>query len=254
MLVLDVAWLLAIGLLSVRLAVLFGLTPVFTSFPIPVAARVILTLMLSVVTAVALTASLREVPASAGELLAAAAAEFAVGLLMSIGVFVAFAAFAFAGRVLDIQIGYSVGQIYDPVSRAQVSVVTSGFMYLSVVLFFLLDVHHALLRVAAYTLHLVPVGVFSMGQVDIGSLITQSGKLFALGFMLIAPIAVCILLVEAGLGVVSRGLPQMNVFVIALPIKIVVGLLLLSLWATHLPAGMQRIYALTFDVWNKALR
>ncbi|WP_144081466.1 flagellar biosynthetic protein FliR, partial [Streptomyces albidoflavus] len=80
------------------------------------------------------------------------------------------------------------------------------------------------------------------------------GKLYGLGFMLIAPVAVAILLIELGLGMLARGLPQMNVFVIALPVKILAGLAALTFWSHHMPAGLSRIFDLVSDVWNGAVR
>ena len=72
--------------------------------------------------------------------------------------------------------------------------------------------------------------------------------------MLIAPVAAVVLLVELGLGILARGLPQMNVFVIALPIKIMVGLATLAAWVRFMPSGLGRIFGLTSDIWNGAVR
>ncbi|WZB76152.1 flagellar biosynthetic protein FliR [Achromobacter insuavis] len=107
-------------------------------------------------------------------------------------------------------------------------ILTSIFLYTGVVLFFLLDGHHALLRGLSYTLLVVPLGGFSPQDVNLRAVIAAWGNVYGLGFMLIAPVAAVVLLVELGLGILARGLPQMNVFVIALPIKILVGLATLA--------------------------
>jgi flagellar biosynthesis protein FliR len=79
----------------------------------------------------------------------------------------------------------------------------------------------------------------------------QVGGLFSLGFALAAPVAFCILLLELALGVVSRNLPQMNMFAIGIPIKIVVGLAALSLWFAGMGAVMNRIYATIYQTWDQ---
>lgn len=76
--------------------------------------------------------------------------------------------------------------------------------------------------------------------------------LFSLGFALAAPVVVCLLLVELALGVVARNLPQMNMFVIGIPLKIVVGLVLLSVWFSGMGDAMSRAYSFVFRSWETA--
>ncbi|WZB69068.1 flagellar biosynthetic protein FliR [Achromobacter xylosoxidans] len=137
-------------MLSLRVGAMLAFTPVFSLFPIPATARVLLVVALSVAIAGALRTPTMLAP-DTGTFLALAATEFSFGLLLACGIFCAFAAVAFAARVLDIQIGFGIGQIFDPVSRAQVPVVTSVFMYSGALIFFLVDGHHALLRGLAHT-------------------------------------------------------------------------------------------------------
>lgn len=251
---LQISAVTTILLISIRIGTMLAFTPVFTMFPIPATARVLLVAMLSVVAAAALPATGHPAPSSAGALIQSAALEFSFGLLLACGIFCAFSAVAFAGRALDIQIGFGIGQVFDPVSRTQVPIITSVFLYASVLLFFLLDGHHALLRGVAYTLTVVPVGGFSIQDVNLRAVLAAWGNIYGFGFMLVAPVAATLLVVELGLGVLARGLPQMNVFVIALPIKIMVGLASLALWVRFMPSGMSRIFGLTSDVWNGAVR
>lgn len=81
--------------------------------------------------------------------------------------------------------------MFDPVSRAQVPIITSVFLYTGVIVFFLLDGHHAVLRGLAYTLTVVPVGGFSPPDVNVRVLIAAWGNVYGLGFMLIAPSRPC---------------------------------------------------------------
>lgn len=254
MLALQIPSLVTIVLVSIRIGTMLAFTPVFTMFPIPATARVLLVAMLSIAIGAALPAAASTAPISVGGFIQSAALEFSFGLLLACGIFCAFSAIAFAGRALDIQIGFGIGQVFDPISRTQVPIITSIFLYTGVLLFFLLDGHHALLRGLAYTLTVVPVGKFAIQDVDLRAVLAAWGNVYGLGFMLIAPVAAVLLVVELGLGVLARGLPQMNVFVIALPIKIMVGLVALTLWARFMPSGLSRVFGLTSDVWNGAVR
>lgn len=89
-------------MLSLRVGVMLAFTPVFSLFPIPATARVLLVVALSVAIAGALWTPTMPAP-DTGAFLALAAAGFSFGLLLACGIFCAFAAVAFAGRVLDIK-------------------------------------------------------------------------------------------------------------------------------------------------------
>jgi flagellar biosynthetic protein FliR len=74
--------------------------------------------------------------------------------------------------------------------------------------------------------------------------------LFSLGFSLAAPVAFCLLLVDLALGIVARNLPQMNMIAMGIPVKIVVALIALTLWAGGLASVMQRVYGSIFRTWS----
>jgi flagellar biosynthetic protein FliR len=73
--------------------------------------------------------------------------------------------------------------------------------------------------------------------------------LFVLGFSLAAPVIFCILLVEIALGVISRNLPQMNMFVMGMPLKAAIGLGALAFWQSGIGAVMTKVYGSIYSVW-----
>jgi flagellar biosynthetic protein FliR len=74
--------------------------------------------------------------------------------------------------------------------------------------------------------------------------------LFALSFSLAAPVVFCILLVEMSLGVLARNLPQMNMLAMGIPVKIIIGMVALSLWFTGIGNVMLRAYAGIYQAWD----
>jgi flagellar biosynthetic protein FliR len=175
----------------------------------------------------------------------------ALGATLGLGILLAFGAFTVAGHLLDVQIGFGIAQVFDPVSQRQLPILTSAFNQLAVLVFFLVDGHHALLRGITYSLERFPLGGAWIASEAAGAVLRQVGGLFSLGFALAAPVAFCILLLELALGVVSRNLPQMNMFAIGIPIKIVVGLAALSLWFAGMGAVMNRVYVSIYQTWDQ---
>ncbi|MET3513379.1 flagellar biosynthetic protein FliR [Pseudacidovorax sp. 1753] len=227
------------------------MTPVFYALPQTRVVRTLLMLSLAICIAAGLGVSPVISRMEWGDILVAAMYELALGATLGLGVLIAFAAFAIAGQVLDAQLGFGLAQIVDPVTMRPVPVLTSAFNYLAALVFFALNGHHALLRGISYSLERFPLGAPWSTVHVLGPLLKQAAGLFSLGFALVAPVVFCILLVEFALGVVSRNLPQMNMFVMGIPIKIIVGLAALSFWLVGAEAAMTRIYASILLTWTQ---
>lgn len=237
-------------LLSLRVAAVFLMTPVLYAIPMPTIVRLLLVLGMSFVIALGFSTAQDPAALDPAALMIAVLTEIALGATLALGILLAFAAFDVAGRLLDIQIGFGIAQVFDPVSRRQVPVLSAVFSNVAVLLFFLVNGHHALLRGIAYSVERFPVGApWALARAS-GPLFKQVGGLLSLGFSLAAPVVFCILMVELTLGVVARNLPQMNMFALGIPVKIVVGLVALALWLAGVGGVMSRVYQSIYTTWD----
>lgn len=239
-------------LLSVRITAVLLLTPLFSAARMPASAKVVLVLGL------AFALSMGWAPVnwhviSLDITMHQIASEFALGVILGLGVAVAFAAFSMAGRVLDVQIGFGLAEVFDPGTSRPTSVLDAAFSRIGLLVFLLVDGHHALLRALAASVERFPVGAPWHFAEPAEAVVRQAGGLFGLAFSLVAPAVFCILLVEVALGVVARNLPQMNMFVVALPVKVIVGLAILGLWFSGIGNVMTRVYASIESGWSQVL-
>jgi flagellar biosynthetic protein FliR len=243
------AWLKAF-LPSLRLAVVLAMTPVLYAMPIPGRVRALLVIGLSWTLGQLLALSPAVVSLGVGQLLQAACIEVALGVVLALGVLLAFAAFSLAGNLLDVQIGFGIAQVFDPVGNRAAPLLVSAFNYVAVVGFMLVDGHHSLLRAMAYSFELFPAGASWSLVLASGPVFKQASGMFVLGFALAAPVVFCILLVEFALGLVARNLPQINMLVLGIPAKIVVGFAVMSLWFAGMGGAMNRVYSGIFEMWG----
>lgn len=249
---LDSVWLTHVLLVAVRLGALFVMAPVFGGIAMPTQARMVLILSLSAMLASGLVPSVAAASPADASLVLMALREAAVGAAMAFGLFTAFAAFQFAGKLLDVQIGFGLGAVFDPATRAQSSLLGGAFNTLALVLFFLANGHHMMLRAVAYSLQKVPPGQWPAGwgpQI----FLDQFGVMFVLGLTLVAPVMLALLLVDFGLGVVSRTMPQLNVFTVGIPAKIVVGMLVLLATLAPMAAVIERMFNTLFRFWQQLM-
>jgi len=247
----DPVWGTAVFLLTLRLGALFVLSPIWGLASVPPSFRVLLLLAISAT----LVSSLPVKPAivsDGGSLAAASASELIVGAILAFGVFAAFAVFSFAGKVLDVQVGFGLGNVFDPITHSQGPLIGAILSLLGVTLFFAIDGHHALLRGVAYSIEALPLGT-PFASLPAAAVLKQFGVMFSLSLVLAAPALFCLLFVEAGLAVLSRNLPQMNLFIVAIPVKIFVGLAVLAASVAYLGPVAARVFASIFRYWESVL-
>lgn len=248
----DPSWAAAVFLIAVRLGVILIMTPIYASLSGLVTLRVFLTLSLTVLLVQGLDVRPASIAVELGPLLLAAVLEVFVGATLAFGVFAAFGAFSVAGKILDIQSGFGLGSVFDPVTRSGAPLFGTIFNLLAVAVFFGMQGHHAFLKGIAFSLEHVPPGA-GLTALPLDAVMRQFGMMFSLGVALIAPVMFCLFLIEAGLALMSRVLPQMNVFVVGIPVKIVATLALLAATVSYLGPVMGRVYASIFHYWEQAV-
>ena len=246
----EIAWLSAVFLLALRIGPLFVLTPVFGGSALPVNLRVMLGLALA-----ALMASVHPqwqalVPVETGALLAAALAELMLGAALAFGLMCAFGAFLFGGRLLDIQIGFGVATLFDPATRAAAPLLGTALNMLALAVFFALDGHHLIIRAVAESIANVPPGA-GLARIDAATLVGAFGSMFAFGLAVVAPAVITLLLLDVALGGVARTMPQMNIFIVAMPLKVAVGLWVLAVSVSQMGPLMHRIFESLVAYWRQ---
>jgi flagellar biosynthetic protein FliR len=168
-------------------------------------------------------------------------------VLLGLGVHVVLSAFALAGRLMDVQIGFGIGSVFDPVSRSSSNAMGALMSVLGVTLFFTSDAHIELARMVAMSTTLLPLGQLP-DLADPLRPALAAGSLFALGLALAAPVALALVLTDLVVGVAARNLPQVNVLILSVPVKVMVGYLVLALSVVGWSPLVRRAFALVGDV------
>lgn len=159
----------------------------------------------------------------------AVAWELLVGFLIAFLAQLMFAAAQFAGQLIDIQMGFGMANVIDPMTSAQVTLVGQIQYLAALLVFLLLDGHHLLLRGLAETFAVAPLGRPLASAIPLKIVVVQGGAfMFNLAFRIAAPALTALFLANLAMGLVSRMLPQINIFLVGLPVNVGVGLLALA--------------------------
>jgi flagellar biosynthesis protein FliR len=213
-------------LVLARVSPLFILAPLFSSKMIPARARAVI--------AVALTIGIMPVvkhgpidldPLGFGALIIK---EVIVGLAFAYALAAMFAGLQAAGSLLDTLIGFSFGSLVDPVTGTQSTVLAQMYSLFGVAILIAIGGDTWIIRGLARSYEAVPLlDTPAIGSMVQGAQVAFSG-IFVAAFMIGAPVIVALIITDAAFGVVSRVVPQMNVFAVGFPAKMIVGLVLLG--------------------------
>jgi flagellar biosynthetic protein FliR len=133
----------------------------------------------------------------------------------------------FAGHMLGLQMGFAASTLFDPLSRSEVSVIGRFQGMLAIVLFLAMNGHHIVLSSFAGSYGAVPpsAGGFAAGG---SQLIAATANIFIVAVRVAIPVLSSLFMVEVGLALLAKTVPQMNIFVVGFPLKIAVGLAVLG--------------------------
>lgn len=215
------AWMLALT----RVSGLMGAMPGFGPERMPNEVRAILGVSLATLLAPVLP-PVRAQGWGLLDLVQAMAAELAVGLLLGTLVAWILEAVAFAGSLMDTQMGFSFVQIVDPTSANPTSVSGALLGQAALLLFFSTGLHHVALQALHDSWKLVPPGQLPALQPFL--LVTFLGQLLVRGFMLAFPILAILFLLDLGMGIAGKFMPQLQLLQLSFPAKIVLGFMLLT--------------------------
>ncbi len=153
--------------------------------------------------------------------------EFGAGYVIGYVVELFFMVITFGGFVIDFQMGLSMANVYDPQSNAQIPVTGSLFQAYYMLLFFALDGHLALMRILLTSAEIVPYGGILITQTLAQRIIDIFLECIGMGIKFAMPIIAAEFLMEIGVGIMNKVVPQVSIFVINIQLKIIVGLMLL---------------------------
>jgi flagellar biosynthesis protein FliR len=172
--------------------------------------------------------------------------EILVGALLGFSLQVVNSALAIGGAAISNAMGLSFANIVDP-ALGNIPVVSQFFVIFATLIFLGLDGHLQLIRLLIDSFTLLPIGELP----DFGRwydvLVVWLPEMFVFGLSLALPVAISLLLMNLGLGLVTRAAPAMNIFSIGFPALLLCGLVFLFLSLPGLAAGIEIMWQRSLD-------
>jgi flagellar biosynthetic protein FliR len=234
-----------------RISSFLIVAPIFSSRTIPTPFKIGLAFFISLI--VFLTIGFDTSVTADATYILAIMREILAGLLIGYTAYIFFTIVQTAGGLMDLQMGFAMANIIDPISGVTAPIMGNLKYMLLMLVFLSINGHHYLLSAIMDSYKWLPLDN-KLFQVYYGGNITQFlirtfADTFLLAIQISAPIVVAMLLTDFGLALLARTAPQYNVFVIGIPIKIIIGLAMLVI----LLPGFSALFQIVFDQMFQAL-
>ena len=218
-------------LMMTRVTGLFVIAPFFGSLNIPQMVRVgaAVAFSLAIFSAVNGMGLAAPVPETVIGFAAAVARELFVGWLIGFVAYVSFASINMAGKMMDMQVGFSIVNVMDPTSGQQIPLIGSFLYNLGLIVFVVTNGHHALISALAESFKTVPLLTMNPSPSLTELVASFTVSIFVTGVQVAIPVTFAVLMTNVGLGILARTMPQLNIFVVGVPMHIMVGLSVLSI-------------------------
>jgi flagellar biosynthesis protein FliR len=213
-----------------RMSAMIVMIPVFGDNTVPARVKGAMALVLSML--VFPFAQAQVPPLERFDLLplaAGMAGEILIGLIIGFTARFVFAGVQFAGELVGLQMGFSIANVIDPITSAQVSIIAE-FQYLFAMLIFLMvDAHHIFLTAIVESFRIIHPLAFHFSGALMEAILGYSRDVFIVAVKVSAPIIAALLFINVGLGIVARTVPQINIFIVGFPLQIAAGLIFIGL-------------------------
>lgn len=211
-------------LILIRISVVLFMLPIFGSRLVPNLVKAGLALMISIVLMPVVQPDPRLFPEGLFSALNLIVSELIFGLTIGLSIRLFFAAVQLGAHLVGFQMGFGMARVLDPESGTQGTMLVQIGNWVAILIFLLLNGHHILLKTLTESFSIIEVGSLGFREGLFHKILEISGDMFAMAIRIGAPAIAALLFTSAAFGILAKIVPQMNILIVAFPVKIVVGL------------------------------
>ena len=169
--------------------------------------------------------------------------EGITGMLIGFAAYICNSIVVFAGSLIDMDIGLSMAQEFNPDMSMQITATGNLYYYLVFAMLLATNMHHYILRAVCDSFYVIPIGgaEFEWDSLLV-SMTTYMTDLFVIGFRIFLPVFAVIMIMNCILGVMAKVASQMNMFSIGIQLKIIVGFVVLFLTIFLFPSVSDMVF------------
>ena len=169
--------------------------------------------------------------------------EVLTGLLIGFAANLCASIVSFAGHIVDMEMGLSMASMFDPTTKETSTITGIYYNYMVLLMLMISGMHRYLIQALAETYTLIPVnGAVIRTDTLLAAMLEFMANYIIIGFRICLPIFAVMTILNAVLGILAKVSPQLNMFVVGIQMKVLVGLSILFLSTSMLPGAADFIY------------
>lgn len=217
-------------LVMIRYVGLFITTPILSSGAYPNRLKIAIAFFLGVATAPMVAANYQvDYPDHIFLLFGDIIRELGIGLTLGFLVLLVFTSVQLAGKFIDTKMGFAIVNVFDPVFNVSGPITGQFKNILASLLFLMIDGHLIIIEAVYSTFEKIPPGEFIINSQGWQFIFRSMGDIFIIAFMIALPVIGTVFMADVIFGFLARSIPQMNIFIVGLPLKILIGIFILML-------------------------
>lgn len=211
-------------LIVVRVSSIFLTAPLFGSRNIPDTVKIAFSFIVAFLIFPAASKMTGPLPQDIMSYGLLAVQQVITGVIIGFAAYMLFAAIQLSGQIIDLQMGFGIVNVIDPMSNTQVSIIGQFEFVLGMLIFMSINGHHFLIQAMTDSFRLAPIGASGITSTTVSRLSDMFYQMFMVAFKIAGPATLALFLTNLTLGFIARTIPQMNVFIVGLPLNILVGI------------------------------
>ena len=230
-------------LIFLRVAGIIFSAPILDTATIPVAFKAGLSLAVSVLMLPVVDAVVSVKDLSLITFVIGIVSEIGIGVTIGLSVKLLFAGIQLAGQIAGYQMGFAVANVVDPTTSVQIPILAQVYNLTAMLVFLAINAHHMFFAalVNSYTI-LPPLSLHFSPQL-VNMMMQLAGNMFVVAIKVGAPLIAVMLMVSVGLGLIARTVPQIHIFIVGMPLKIIIGFVFMAIVAPYLTAFLIELFS-----------
>ncbi len=229
-------------LVFLRVSAILLTAPIFNSRNIPVVFKVGLSFAVALILFPLLNLPDLPVRFEVIPLVIGIISEILIGIVIGLAARMIFEGIQLAGELAGFQMGLAMANVIDPATSEQVPLLAQLNNLLALLIFLSINAHYWFLRALVESFRMVPPFEFQFTHSLMEQIISLAGNIFVVGVKVGAPLIVVLLFMSVAFGLAARTVPQMNIFFVAMPLKILVGLLFFLFSLPYMVAFLELLF------------
>jgi flagellar biosynthetic protein FliR len=217
------------ALVLIRTASVLFFSPIYSQASMPLMIKIAFALVISFAIFPTISSSQMVLPDNMISFILLVFKELSIGFLIGYVATLAFAAFVMGGGLISTEMGLTMAELVDPLTGDRVSPIAQLLQIVALILFFAMNGHHWLINALVLSYKTVPItGVIDLGF-SMSKIMNLFNGLFMSAIKIAAPIMIVLGLTVVVSGFLARSTPEINIFLIIFPTKILIGFVLLAI-------------------------